>query len=255
VSNKGRVSSIELLLSVAFLGIVVFFCYQMMMRQKRMVIKVNQNIEVTSLVHKMRNILMGVGCRENLAGFSRITPLGEITKLNNIVNFIDGTSSIEESFSTERGQGADISETGLELEGFELNPQLRDMPVRSDRTYLSVHFKRSNLKESMTRTIRIFTKDTNGVITDCSLVPFTEGKSVWRQVGDALVFDSGFVNLKAQNLKGKLNIEGGLFVTSPLGQCSPTSRGVLYYSPRRAKWMLCTQRGEVALEDERFFDE
>ncbi len=255
MSSKSRVSSVELLLSVAFLGIVVFFCYQMMMRQKRMILKVNQNIEVTSLVHKMRNILKGVGCRENLAGFSRITPLGEIMKINNIVNFIDGTSSIEESFSIERGQGKDISETGLELVGFELNPQYLDKPARSDRTYLTIHFDRVELKEKMTQTIRIFTKDTNGVITDCSLVPFTEGKSMWRQVGDALTFEDGIINIDVKSPRGRLNVSGGVFVSSPLGQCSPSSRGVLYYSPQSGKWVLCTQRGEVTLADERIFDE
>lgn len=214
-----------------------------------MVMRVNQNIEVTTVLNSIRETLSAGGCKENLAGFSRVTPRGQITQLNEVLKFLDGTSTVNEKFSTKRGEGKNWSVTGLELAGFSLDPKGLGETIRPDRTYLLVHFLRGELNEELQRTIRLYTKETNGVITDCSLVPFVKNQEQWQQVGAKLKFLGSAIGVGTQDFSTPLNIEGGVFSTAKLVSCSPSSLGLLQFNESAGHWTLCTRRGVISLLD------
>lgn len=214
-----------------------------------MVIRVNQNIEVTTVLNNIRDTLSAGGCKENLAGFSRITPRGQIKQLNEVLKYLDGTSSINQKYSIERGQGASWSQTGLELVGFSLNPKGLDETIRPDRTYLLIHLLRAQLEEEIVRSVRLYTKETNGVITDCSLVPFVNTQEIWEQAGVELKLKGDSLSIGTQESTALLNVKGGIYSTAKLVACSADSLGLIQMDERQGLWTLCTKRGVIPLLD------
>lgn len=251
IKNQRGFSSTELLIAIAFMGIMVFYSYQMLVRQKRVVIRVNQNVEATTHVFEMRKLLQGAGCRENFRGYNRIQGPGAIMSLKALRQFEDGTSEIREVFKV-AGMIADKeSSTGLEIESYQLTPSGVKSMMRSDRTYLVVTFARSELKETFQKQIRIYTQELNGVITDCSLVPFNKNQGYFAQNAGELLFKKEKINLGATLPIGTVSVKGGYYATPPLGGCHSQTAGALYYDKKDKVWELCTLNGVRKLVDKR----
>lgn len=251
IRNQKGLSSTEILIAVAFLGIMVFFSYQMLMRQKTMVMKVNQNVEATTILYEMRKILNGPGCKENLAGLNRIVAPGGVVTLKKLVQYPDGTSAVEEVFGVKNQGTKDFSKTGLSIQSYQLDPKGIKETLRPDTTYLIVNFDRGFDGPTMRRQIRIYTQETNGVITNCSLVPFVRNAGTWLQVGTELQLKVDKVGIGTEQLSQRLNIQGGLYVTPMAGGCNQNSYGSFYYNPTGQYWEVCTSTGVVPLIDNR----
>lgn len=249
-SQKGF-SSTELLIAVAFMGIMVFYSYQMLLRQKRMVMRVNQNVEATTFVYEMRKLLQGSGCRENFRGFNRIQPPGNILSLKALKQFEDGTSEVSEVYNVTTQEKEKASPTGLEVKSYELNPSGVNSSMRSDRTYLVITFERSGLKELFKKQIRIYTQEVNGTITDCSLVPFNKNQGFFAQNAGEIIFKGEKMNLGATYPIGTLSVKGGYYATKPIGGCNVRTEGTLFYDEKDKVWKLCTQAGVRPLIDKR----
>ena len=251
IKNQKGLSSTEILIAVAFLGIMVFFSYQMLMRQQTMVKKVNQNVEATTILFEMRKVLSGPGCKENLAGLNRIVAPGGINALKKLVQFPDGTSSIQQVFVAQEAGANTFSKTGLTIQSYQLDPKGIRETLRPDKTYLIVNFNRGFEGPILRRQIRIYTQETNGVITNCSLVPFMRSAGSWLQVGSELRLSVDKAGIGTEQLKQVLNIKGDLYATPPAGGCNENSYGGLFYNPNTGRWELCTSRGIIPLEDNR----
>lgn len=251
IRNQKGLSSTEILIAVAFLGIMVFFSYQMLMRQKIMVKKANQNVEATTLLFEMRKVLSGPGCKENLSGLNRIVAPGTINSLKKLVQFPDGTSDIEEVFATKARGGGSYSKTGLVVQSYQLDPKGIKETLRPDKTYLIVNFERGFEGPTMRRQIRVYTQETNGVITNCSLVPFIRSGGTWLQVGSELQLKAEKVGIGTGELTRKLNVKGGLYATPPAGGCNQNSYGSFYFNPAAGHWEVCVSNGVVPLVDNR----
>lgn len=251
IRNQKGLSSTEILIAVSFLGIMVFFSYQMLLRQQNMVIKANQNVEATTILYEMRKVLSGPGCKENLAGLNRIVNPGNINSLKKITQFPDGTSEIEEVFVAKNTGAKKFSETGLKIQSYQLDPKGVKQTIRPDKTYLIVNFERGFDGPIMRKQIRIYTQETNGVITNCSLVPFIRSADNWLQVGSELQLKAEKLGVGTDQLTQKLNVKGGIFSTPPAGGCNQNSYGALFYNQISGHWELCTSKGIVSLIDNR----
>ena len=251
IKNERGLSSTEVLIAIAFLGIMVFFSYQMLLRQQTMVKRVNQNVEATTLLFEMRKYLSGLGCKENLAGFSRILGPGTITSLKKLVTYPDGTSEIVNVFETSDLSKEPYSETGLKVRSYQLDPKGLNEPIRTDKTYLIVNFDRGFDGPGMRRQIKIYTQETNGVITNCSLVPFMRNSGAWLQVGNELKLKVDKVGVGTKDLRERLNIKGGLYATPPTGGCNQNSFGTVFFNSSAKAWELCTSKGVIPLTDSR----
>lgn len=253
IKDEKGLSSAEILIAFAFLGIMVFFSYQMLMRQRRVVIKVNQNLEATTILYEMRKSLSGAGCKENLAGYSRILNPGTIKFLKRLIRFEDGTSEIEQIYPIIDIGGDSFSETGLKIKSYELNPRGLNESLKTDKTYLLVDFHREEAEGPLRKQIRLYTKETNGVITNCSLVPFANETGSWAQVGKELQLKVKKLGVGTLDLSADVNILGGLNVSPPVGGCNSQSFGSIYFNNQVGYWELCTNRGVIPLVDKRVF--
>lgn len=251
IKNQKGLSSTEILIAVAFLGIMVFFSYQMLMRQQMTVKKVNQNVEATTILFEMRKVLSGPGCKENLAGLSRIVEPGGINALKKLVQFPDGTSDIEQVFVAKEAGANKFSKTGLTIQSYRLDPKGLRETLRPDKTYLIVNFDRGFGGPVLKRQIRIYTQETNGVITNCSLVPFMRSAGSWLQVGSELRLNVDKIGVGTDELKQSMNIKGEVYSTPPAGGCNENSYGGLFYNSTSGRWELCTSRGVIPLVDNR----
>lgn len=250
-NNELGLSSAEVLIAVAFLGIMVFFSYQMLERQKKVVNRANQNVEATTILYDMRKILTGPGCKENFSGYNRIAVTGTIRFLKRLTSFPDGTSSVEETYQVAEHPEPFKSKTGLKIKSFSLNPRGLGEKLSPDKTYLVVHFDRTFAVGDFKRHIRLYTQETNGVITNCSLVPFARDSGGWAQEGRELKLLSDKLGVGTSELKDRLNIKGGLYATPPAGGCNKNTEGTLYFEPKKSSWVLCTRNGLIELRDKR----
>lgn len=251
IKDERGLSSAEILIAVSFLGIMVFFSYQMLERQKTMIIRVNQNVEATTLLFDMRKVLSGPGCKENLAGFNRIAVAGNVKFLKRLISYPDGTSSVEETYQTSDRQDAYQSKTGLKIKSFALNPRGLGEKLSPDKTYLVVTFDRTHADGDFQRQIRLYTQETNGVITNCSLVPFSRDSGGWSQEGRELKLRANKLGIGTTELKERLNLKGSLYALPPDGGCNDKVEGAIYYNPQNKVWNLCTPTGLVELKDQR----
>ncbi len=249
IFNERGLSSAEILISVSFLGIMVFFSYQMLERQKTMIKRVNQNVEATTLLFDMRKVLSGPGCKENLAGLNRIVVEGNIRLLKRLISYADGTSSVEEDFHVAAHPQAYQSKTGLKIKAYSLNPRGLGEKLSPDKTYLIVDFDRTSADGAFRRQIRLYTQETNGVITNCSLVPFSRDSGGWSQEGRELKLRADKLGIGTTKLRERVNLRGGLYATPPVGGCNQNTEGAFFYNPDAKEWKLCTANGIVDLND------
>jgi hypothetical protein len=251
IKNEKGLSSAEILISVAFMGIMVFFSYQMLNRQKKMVVKVNQNVEATTVLFDMRKSLSGPGCKENLSGYGRILVAGNIQSLKKLVTYQDGTSTVQNIYGVNDSQPEPFSKTGLSIQSYELNPRGIAESLMPDKTYLIVNFNRGEVEGTLRRQIRVYTQETNGVITNCSLVPFARDAGSWTQVGKELHLKVKSVGIGTSELTTKFSLKGGLYATPPVGGCNNQTYGSFYFNSEYGRWELCTNRGVLPLTDRR----
>lgn len=249
--NQDGFGSTELLISVFFLLIMVFFSYQMLKRQEQTVVFANQNVEATTLIFQMRSLLVGGGCSENFSGFSRQLPEGNIKALKKTVIYDDGSFEVKETFPIESYGVQDFTKTGLKVAGYSLDPRGMNRTTRGDRVYLYVRFKRGAEKEYLIKTITIYIQENQGIIENCSLSPFARSLGKWTDLGKELTYKRGNVGIKTNDLKAALSVKGSIYVENNLNICDGSHRGVFGYDQKKKLWTICTQRGMEPLIDKR----
>jgi len=249
--NEDGFGSTELLISVFFLLIMVFFSYQMLKRQEQTVIFANQNVEATTIIFQMRSLLVGAGCSENFSGMNRQSAEDEIKSLKKTIIYDDGTFEVKETFPVESYGVQDFSKTGLSVESYSLDPKAVNRSKRGDRVYLYVRFKRGEEREYLVKTITIYIQHKLGIIENCSLSPFARSLGKWTNFGKELIYKRGNVGIKTNNIKAALNIKGSLYVEKKLNTCDSSHRGIFGYDPRKKVWTICGPGGNLPLFDKR----
>ena len=262
-------STLELVIAIFFMGIMVFYSYQMLVRQKNMVVRVNQNVEATTILYDMRQLLKGDGCKENFQGLKVNERPGKILSLRAIKIKSDGTSIVENEFSVEpfisdnkneengyksiSHQENSLSKTGLRIKSYELSSLSNTGENTPKKPFLIVNFDRGKIKEEYPRKIQLYAEVKRNKILDCSLHPITNRGRAFRKLGGELYFEERYMNLGADQVIAPLNLKGGIFTSAPEEKCKRRLVGTLFYEKKEKVWKVCTKKGLRSLTEMRDF--
>lgn len=249
IKKQEGLTSIELIISAGFLIVLVFFSWQMLERQKSTVIKANQDVEATGVVFEIRQALRGRACRENFSGLN-ISTNSEVIKNIKVLSYDDEIQMIYNS-----GEKLKESKTGLSVSSYELKPVDLNHRKRDGLTYLKIHFDRGDNLGRTTREIKIFVKEIDYKIIDCSLNPFLDMNIFWQDQGNFLSSTVEHFQINSEERIGTLNIQGGLFVEPSVVNCSNDQWGSIFWSESERQWLSCRRHGVESFSDQRIFIE
>ena len=249
IKKQEGLTSIELIISAGFLIVLIFFSWQMLERQKGSVIKANQDVEATGVVFEIRQALRGRACKENFSGLN-------INTNPDVIQNIKALSHDDEiQMIYDSGETLKESKTGLSLLKYELNPIGLNHRKRDGLTYLKIHFDRGDNLGTTTREIKIFVKETDYKIIDCSLNPFLDTNIFWQDQGNFLSSTVEYFQINSKQRIGTLNIHGGLFVEPSVVNCSNDQWGSIFWSESERQWLSCRRHGVENFSDKRIFNE
>ena len=248
ISSSKGFSTVEAIVSLGFLIILIFFSWQMLEKQKEIVIKSNQDVELTSIVFDIRQALRGDSCTQNFSGLSL-----DSDKINSIRMYAKDSQDITTLYPTDENSEEVTSETGIKVSSYRLDPIGKNNRRREGMTYLKIVFDRGQKLGKVVREIKIYTKIKDYSISKCSLNPFSEGKDLWKEQGNRLLTQMKSLQINSEKNIGTLNIKGGVFVHKSVIPCSRDQRGMIFWNASENRWEICKERGEVSLEDRRVF--
>lgn len=240
--------SIEVLISLSFLVVLLFFSWQMLERQKRIIVRANQNVEATGVLFEIRQALRGNLCTENFSGLDPVTSKGVI---ENIKMEVNGESDWFTLFPA--GEEVKGSQTHLVLSGYALDPIGMNKRRREGLTFLKVFLEGHNGGEQLEEEIKLFVKLRNGKIAECSLNPFSDANYFWKDNGTGLSSQADYFQINSDKSVGTINLSGGLIVHPTVLGCNFSQRGTLFWSEKEKRWMICSAEGLVPFNDPRVF--
>ena len=248
ISNRKGFISLELLLSICFLIVMVFFSYQMLTRQRETIIKANQEVEATGYLFEIKEILSRQ-CTLNFKGLTLNDRTNQIQSIKELIEYEDDTVLEKERFSR-KDSLIKGSKTGLSIASYTLSPRSLKRKVEPGRGYFIVRFSRGADKRVLTKRIPLFIQQQEGSISKCSLSPFPRQLGLWLEK-DNLLTTKKAVGFGVEQLSASVNIhEDGLYVEKGMSQCKGVQdSGAIFWDTTLKKWHLCTSLGLEVLED------
>lgn len=229
--TKKGIGSTELLVSVFFLLIMGIYSWKILERQKVAVIVSNQNIEIVDLVNSMRKVLAAPNsCRASFEDMLHNQDAGEIDSLIEVAsNGQENEVYTISAFDEEKIYG----KHGLKIKSYELKKSGLGEEDFEFGTYLVVTFSRSFEDRVAKKAIKLFTKEVDGRITDCSLgYTMAQNSGVWEieKNGDASTRKRVIVGKEEINddLPWLLAIEGALQLFPTEGSCANFNEGSIF---------------------------
>lgn len=246
-SKKGFIS-LELLLSICFLIVMVFFSYQMLTRQRETIIQANQEVEATGYLYEIKDILSRQ-CTFNFKGLSLSERTNQIKHVKELIEYEDGSSLEAKRFSRDE-KVIKGSKTGLGIASYTLSPHSLKREVTAGKGYFIVRFDRGPEKRKLIKHFPVFVELKEGAISKCSLSPFTRELGLWLEKDNLLSVDKA-VGFGVQKLTASINVhEGGLYIEKGTSQClGKIDSGAVFWDTSTKKWFLCTHLGLEPLED------
>lgn len=240
LNSKSLSKKIFLLVCLSVITLIVIL---MIKEQKKMAIISNQNVEVSEIIYKMKSLLSGNGCKENLAGLEKSKIKENLKFLKTSIIFPNGDEEIMRRFYTNNESGI-ISHSGLTIREY-------GHSMLNNQDYLDVVFNRHYDGATFIKKIPLyFTFFDNGRIKSCSLWPIKSTKELWESQSGILHLSKNF-NLKINNSKSvhKLNLSGLLYVSGVLNRCDNDSIGTIAWNKLTKKFMICHKNELISLTD------
>lgn len=233
--NQKGFSTLEILISVGFLGGLILVCSHIFKKQQVEMINVIQKIEITSTVNEIRAALKdGDACTssfENKKIGSR-----DIKVIKKIVQF-PNTDEIEEidAFPLFQYGRVSFGEHKLKISDYLIEPFSDSvMKTKTKPLYLSITFDKGipsiGSRNIEVRNIKFYgTTDKVGRIESCSLNNSADGDSPFFEVEGESVKGSGFIGIGTNFIPSALSISGGIQFQEILTKdCNQTNNGVIF---------------------------
>tara|TARA_R110002072_G_scaffold64203_3_gene159452 strand:+ start:61756 stop:62523 length:768 start_codon:yes stop_codon:yes gene_type:complete len=238
IKDKGGFSKIEMMISVVLLMGIVAFSVHIFEKQKLIVIRANQDIEIVSIVNEMRNILSSnENCKASFQGQSY--------KLNDefegIVQLIDySETEVIENFKfvpLSKG-GTRYGEGKIGVEKYLLQEKkLNENGVV--KASLEVVFNRGVAGRSETKQFPLYlTLNNENKIDNCSVGLIQTSSQYWKKEGDSLSY-KGDVSINTTIGEARLNLKSGIKFIKSSAICDLNNDGMIIYSSETNNIELC----------------
>lgn len=248
-------STIELMITLGFLGAVVYGGISVLEKQKSNIIRANQEIQMTTLTHELRKVLQKrAQCQRSFQGLKPNTSKEEVSSFyqrrptsmapNTWVK-VYGNEDIQKI--TEGPAQLSLASYGLSHSDPEVGPedQTTELIIRFDRGPI---FKQS--ERYPTKKIKIFYElNSDQTIRTCALTPLQQESPYWE-----LDYTYGQLTYKGQALgvsqnspEADLDIKGPLLIhpihqKPGLEECGPETQGLLISQGSRRRLFYCDSR-------------
>ncbi len=255
--NRLGFISHELSLGLLFTSVFLFSCYKMLTHQNSSMLLVEQEVEATSFVYEMKEILKNQ-CTLNFKGLGLNEKGAEIRGIKELIEYDDGSVLEVKYFSKKDKEDRVLkgSTTGLSLLDYSLSPvshaELYPEGETTLEAELTILFSRGIKGRTISKSIPIYLELNNGSISKCSLSTLKPKQHLWSD-RQGLLHSKSAVGFGVEHLTASIGIhEKGLYVERGMAGCQEIDdRGTLYWETHKKKWVLCTGHGLEVLEDGR----
>lgn len=255
LNHKG-LSTVELLITLGFLGAVVYGGLSVLEKQKKQIIQANQEIQMTAITHDIREALIDrAACQRSLGGEDVRTPAGKITYLYQRQGAnLAQNATWQQSYSNQHIQKLTQGPAQLGLKSYALDDSSEDAGTENQSTELIITFDRGqHFKEPErypAKKIKIFYELTNaGKISTCALTPLEQEFPDWEldSAQNQLFYKGETLGIDQNSPEADLDINGVLLlrpVTGELGlgTCSVQHQGQLIAKGHRRRLFYCDSR-------------
>lgn len=255
LNHKG-LSTVELLITLGFLGAVVYGGLSVLEKQKKQIIQANQEIQMTAITHEIRGTLIDrAACQRSLGGEDIQTPAGKITYLYQRQDANLGRNTTwEQSYSHQNIQKITQGPAQLGLKSYALDDSSEDTGSATQSTELIITFDRGQVFNEPERypakKIKIFYELTNaGKISTCALTPLEQESPDWEldSAQNKLFYKGEGLGIDQNSPEADLDINGVLLlrpVSEKLGPktCSLEHQGQLISKGHQRRLFYCDSR-------------
>ncbi len=224
------------------MGIVVFSVH-VFEKQKLIVIKANQNIDIVDLMNQMRGTLSSPeNCQATFNGQGR-TLSPAFSGIVDIVKYRNSDVVEVEKFSTLLNDGVRYGESKIGIESYAIKEVMKIDRTLSKYEFL-VTFDRGFNKLTETKSFPIYLKFGNeGTVVECSLGRIKTTSRVWKENESTLFYD-GSVALNTPNILSTFNINKGIrFLKNDIkcGKDDVNDNGMISYSKSMNDLVICLE--------------
>jgi|GEM_PF-6546813 hypothetical protein len=254
--NQKGFSTVELLITLGFLGAVIYGGISVLEEQKKQIIQANQEIQMTAITHDLRQLLKRrEQCQRSLQG---LNPNTSADKIKHFYQKEQGafspTNSWVHAYSNEDILKISQGAAQLGIKSYSLNDSDIEVGPEDKTTELIIKFNRGSLLDNEirypTKKIKLFYElNTQGEIRTCSLTPLKKESPYWKinTLKKQLIYSGEALGIALNSPEADLDIQGP-FLLRPvqaqlsLTNCSPEQQGQIISLGNRRRIFYCDSR-------------
>lgn len=210
-------------------------------KQKLIVIKANQNIDIVDLMNQMRGVLSDAeNCQATFEGYGSFLS----NNFTGLIDIIDQTETeiVEvEKFSTLEGNGLRYGESKIGIKSYNLKENFKISNQLSRFDFL-ITFDRGVDDLTVTKSFPIYLKfGPEKTVVECSLGRIKTATKLWSEK-DSTLYSLGPVSINTPEVYASLNINKGIkFLKTDMscGQKEKKDNGLISYSRQSSDLVIC----------------
>lgn len=224
--NNNGFSKIEVLISILFLSAAGVFGFQMFERQKIATVKSTQEIETTTFLNDLRDILVDEdNCISTFLPSFESKQDRKVFIVNEIIKSVYDPNDKEyydiSIFRSSVSGSEKIGSSFLSIKSMRL------IESKESEYKFEIEFDRGVGKNlSFVKKIPIYTKVVKDNLVSCSISPLVEKSSVWIESDDQLTFKNDkALSINTSLNSSSLNIKGPLLILESSDSCAKKENG------------------------------
>lgn len=232
-----------MMISVLLLMGIIIFTVHVFEKQKLIVIKANQNIDIVDIMNQMRGILSSPeNCQATFNGQGRSLS-DSFTGVIDVVKYRNTDVVEVEKFSTLLNDGIRYGESKIGVDSYSIKEVMKIDGSLSKYDF-QITFDRGFKNLRTTKSFPIYLKfGSDQTVKECSLGRIKTASKMWKENSSSIYYE-GTISLNTPNSLSTFNINKGIkFLKNDMkcGKDDVNDNGLISYSRSMNDLMICLE--------------
>ena len=234
--DKRGFSQINLLIGVAFLGVVVFLVMHTIQKQTDSLRNITAEAEVENYLHSVkRHLTSPLNCNETFMGAE--VDGHEI----NSIKVAQGNS-----FSTKFEIGTSFGTSATKIISYRTSGYNNFQEDIADLGMINLVISMKKNIESIsaaniTRNIKLYIKTVDNKISECAFGGLPTGENIAERTEEGIQLNSAFIGIGTQNVLANLSVKDSITLESDTTPCSADNIGSIKFNSAMYQFEQCKQ--------------